>query len=305
MDWGIAINLREAVSEIVKKAQIADQGDIDNIWITDYPATRFSPALAAIIAQNTEKSRIGVGLLSPLKYSAAHIVQMMNTLILTYGDRFDLLVGPGDRTRLQEIGVGYGNISTLVKRMEESVKDIREGLAENKECRIFVGAQGARMIQVSTNSDGILLNYSDPEMIRWAFSLLKNRETEFEMGIFPPSLIGSSKACSEHTGIKASAAVVALGLNPSIMKMFRLEEALQPARTKMREQGLTNDVIEMIDFNTLSRFSLCGSIESTMEYLMKYKDLGVKHIVFGPPQGATVEGVRQLVKARRKSYNSI
>jgi len=303
MDWGIAINLREPVSEIVEKAVAADQGGIDAIWVTDFPATRLSPVLASVVAENTENCRIGVGLLSPLIYSSSHILQMMTTLIETYGERFDLLLGPGDRVKLGEIGISYGEVSTLVTRMRDAAVSIREGLSEYKECRVIMGAQGPRMTMASIRSDGVLLNYSDPEMIQWAISLLKERPTGFKIGVFPPSLIGSSKSCSEHIGIKTSAAVVALGLSHSIMRRFGLIDDLQPALEKMKKQGLTKEVVEMIDKNILSRFSLCGSVESTIEKIIGYQRMGVDMVVYGPPQGSTRRGVDDLVKA--KMYRKI
>ena len=125
------------------------------------------------------------------------------------------------------------------------------------------------------------------------------------MGIFPPSLVGSSKSCNEHMGIKTSAAVVALGLNPSIMRRFELNEELQPIRKKMREQGLTDDIVDMIDFKTLMRFCLCGNFEQVFDRLGIYQELGVEKIVFGPPQGASLSGVKRLINTRQRFYSSI
>jgi len=297
MEWGIALNLREPVSEIIEKSMIADKGKIETIWITDFPATRLSPVLASAVAERTEKSRIGIGLLSPLIYSSSHIIQMMTTLIETYGERFDLLIGPGDRTRLKEIGVSYGDVSTIVTRIRDSVTSIRESLLEYNDCKVFVGAQGSKMIEASTCSDGVLLNYSDSEMIEWAITTLGKRPQGFKIGIFSPSLIGSSKKCDEYFGIKASAAIVALGLNPSILRRFGLKDKLQPAIDKMKENGLTQDLVEMIDQEILDRFSLCGDIEANIDQLENYKQMGVDMVVYGPPQGASLIGVKQLVNA--------
>lgn len=300
MEWGIAINLREPVSEIIDKSVIAEKGGIHTIWITDYPATRFSPALAAVIAETTKHCRIGVGLLSPFIYSASHIMQMMSTLIDTYGQRFDLLLGPGDRSKLGEIGVSYGEVTTLVNRMTESVTNIREGLSEYKDCRILIGAQGPRMIEASTCSDGVLLNYSDPDMIRWAISKIENRSEGFMIGIFPPALIGSSKSCEDNISIKTSAAVVALGANRSILRKYGLEEELQPRIEEMRENGLTTEIVERIDQDILDRFCLCGSIETSNRRLKEYQEIGVQAVVFGPPQGASLKSVEQLVEAKKE-----
>lgn len=300
MEWGIAINLRESVSEIIEKAVVADMGGIHTVWLTDFPATRFSPALASIVAENTKHCRIGVGLLSPLIYSPSHIVQMMSTLIDTYEMDIDLLLGPGDRMKLGEIGVSYGPISTLVERMTESVIKIREGLSEYKNCRIFMGAQGPKMIEASTCADGVLLNYSDPEMIQWAITRLQNKPENFYIGVFPPSLIGISNPCEEQMSIKTSAAIVALGLSSSIVKKFGLRDRLQPAIDKMKIEGLTDEIVAMMDQEILGRFSLCGSIDLNSKRLEKYEQMEVDMIVFGPPQGASLKGVQRLVEAKSR-----
>ena len=300
MEWGIAINLRESVSEIIEKAVVADLGGIHTIWLTDFPATRFSPALASVVAENTKHSRTGIGLLSPFIYSPSHIVQMMTTLIETYGEGFDLLLGPGDRTKLREIGVSYGQTSTLVNRMTAAVTAIRTGLSEYPDCRIFMGAQGPKMIEASICADGVLLNYSDPEMIQWAMNRLDNRPDNFYIGVFPPSLVGTSKPCEKQMSVKASAAIVALGLSPSILKQFGLREKLKPAIDKMRTHGFTNSIVEMIDQRILDRFSLCGSIESNSKKLEQLKEMGVDIVVYGPPQGASLKSVEQLVEAKTR-----
>jgi len=299
MEWGVALNLREPVSEIIEKAVVADQGGIDTVWITDYPATRLSPILASEVARNTEHCRIGVGLLSPFIYSSAHILQMMTTLIEMHGNRFDLLLGPGDRTKLSNIGGDYGDISTLVKRMRRAASMIRDGLAEHNDLRIFMGAQGPRMIEASTSSDGVLFNYSDSGMIQWAVSHLGKTSKDFKIGIFPPALIGSSKPCNEHRGIKASAAVVVLGLSPSVRRRFGLNTDIQKAIEKMRGQGSIDDVVQMIDQKILDRFSICGNVETNLERLAIFQEIGVDIVVYGPPQGATLKGVEQLVHAKR------
>ena len=89
MKWGIALNVRDTISKTVDKAVIVDKGGLDQIWVTDFPALRYAPAVAAAVAERTSECRIGVGLISPLLYSSSHIVQFMTTLIKSHGERFD------------------------------------------------------------------------------------------------------------------------------------------------------------------------------------------------------------------------
>jgi alkanesulfonate monooxygenase SsuD/methylene tetrahydromethanopterin reductase-like flavin-dependent oxidoreductase (luciferase family) len=53
MRWGVALNVRDRVSESLRKAKAADQGGIDQVWITDFPAMRYAPAVAAAVAEGT------------------------------------------------------------------------------------------------------------------------------------------------------------------------------------------------------------------------------------------------------------
>ena len=300
MEWGIAINLREPVSEIVEKAIIADTGGLDSVWITDYPATKLSPVLASVVAQRTVECRIGVGLLSPLIYPPTQIVRFMSSLIEAHGNRFDLLLGPGDKTRLANIGVQHGKGNTLVQKMAESLSTVREGLADFKDCRVFFGAQGAKMIEMSRDSDGVFLNYSDPEMVQGANAALGRIPVGFKIGVFPPTLVGNSVSCNERLGVRGAAAVVALGLSPAMMKRFNLYEALLPALSLFRERGKVDEsVIQLLDQSIIDRFCVCENLEGVCNRVLQFETLGVTIIVFGPPQGSNREGVNQLVQAKR------
>ena len=68
----------------------------------------------------------------------------------------------------------------------------------------------------------------------------------------------------------------------------------------MKELGLTDDVVEMLGQNILSRFSLCGDNQSNVNQLRNYQNIGVDMVVYGPPQGASLKGVKQLVSAKRE-----
>jgi len=297
--WGIAINLREPVSEIVEKAVVADSGGIDSIWITDYPAVRISPILASAIAQKTERCRIGVGLLSPLIYPPSQIVQYMSTLIKHYGNRFDLLIGPGDKNRLTDIGIGFGKGSAITDRLAESLKSIREGLIDYEDCRVLLAAQGAKMIDISRDSDGVLLNYSDPEMIRWAMETLGNTSDTFEIGAFPPTFIGERVQCEEQPSIRTAAGIVALGVSSSTRKRFGLNQMLHPALSLLKERGnIDESVINLIDQTIIDRFCVCETPDGVSSRVLQYRRLGVDLVVFGPPLGATLDGVKQLIQAK-------
>jgi alkanesulfonate monooxygenase SsuD/methylene tetrahydromethanopterin reductase-like flavin-dependent oxidoreductase (luciferase family) len=300
LKWSIAINLRETVPEIVEKAILADTGGMDSVWITDYPAVRLSPILASMVARMTERIRIGIGLLSPFIYPSRQITQIMSTLIDHHGDRFDLLIGPGDKSRLEDIGVRLGKGASIVNKIAEALASIREDLKDFGGCSVFLAAQGQRMIETSRSADGVILNYSDPEMIKWAITALGSVSKTFEIGIFPPTLIIESNDQKKQFGVRASAGVVALGMNSYLRSRFHLREQLQPASTILKERGKIDEyVINQIDQDVSDRFCICEDLDGLCKRMRVFAESGVNLVVFGPPQGATLGGVKQLIQARK------
>ena len=300
MKWGIALNVRDTFSKTIDKSLIADKGGIDQVWVTDFPALRYAPIVAAAIAEKTSHCRIGVGLVSPLLYSSSHIVQFMTTLIESHGERFDLLLGPGDRYALESIGIASSPKVSL-ETTKEALRKIRSGLSElSQNCRVLLGAQGPKMIKASLGADGVLLNYTDLEMAKWAVDQLGDRIPEnFQVGLFPPAFIGPCERIRDNPAISHSAAMVAIGLGKSVADQFGLSSSLNEARTLLKKRGEINkEVVAAIGDDILKRFAFCGTQEQLKEYTNELEKIGYLNVVFGPPVGMSKKGVENLLSAK-------
>jgi hypothetical protein len=301
MKWGVALNVRDRVSETLRKAEAADRGAIDQIWVTDFPSVRYAPAIAAAIAERTQKCRIGVGLISPLLYSSTQISQFMSTLIDTYGDRFDLLIGPGDRSALARVGISYST-KQMVEYTASALDKIKSNLSKaGYECSVFLGAQGPVMIKRSLRADGVLLNFSDIEMLQWALNQMEEVPTDFGLGVFPPTYIGDCKDIMDNQGIVLSAAMVATGLNRKVSETFGFRDKINTARNLLKKKGrIDMDIANSIGRDVLKRFALCMVSDQLQEYLKTIERMGISSIVFGPPQGIREKGVDLLVEAKQQ-----
>jgi len=302
MKWGIALNVRDTIAKTVDKSIIADRGGIDQIWVTDFPALRYAPAVAAAVAEKTSDSRIGVGLVSPLLYSSSHIVQFMTTLVKSHGERFDLLLGPGDRHALECVGIVVSS-RTILDRMRQALTEIKTGLTEAElDTRVLVGAQGPSMIEVSLGADGVLLNYTDLEMAKWAVNQLGETIAGFQVGLFPPAYIDSCEEFSDNLSISHSAAMVALGLGKTVAKEFGISKSLQEARSLFKKRGkIDAEVVSALGDDVLKRFGFYGTLDQLREYVRQLKTIGYTNVVFGPPIGLTRKGVENLVSAKTAS----
>ncbi len=302
MRWGVALNVRNTLSDTLQKAETADQGGIDQIWVTDFPAARYAPAVAAAIAERTNQCRIGVGLVSPLLYSTTQIVQFMSTLIDNYGNRFDLLLGPGDRHALANIGVSFSPV-LVVEKIKNTLTEIKHRLASaGYRSSVLFGAQGPSMLKISLHADGVLLNYSDIEMVSWALGqITKRTPKDFQLGIFPPTFVGDCEDIEKIQGVAISAAMVAIGLSSVVSESFGLRNQIKAARDLLKKRGrVDSDIINTLGKEVLQRFAFCGSIEQLIDYVMALEELNISSVVFGPPQGTRKNGVDILVEAKSR-----
>nr|KXH71702.1 MAG: hypothetical protein AM325_02370 [Candidatus Thorarchaeota archaeon SMTZ1-45] len=300
MRWGVALNVREKLSDTVRKAEIADQGGIDQVWVTDFPAIRYAPAVAAAVAERTTECRIGVGLVSPLLYSVTQIVQFMSTLADTYGERFDLLLGPGDRHALASIGIKH-SAKLMVGKTKTALEKVRHELSEaGHNSSVFLGAQGPVMIKASLKADGVLLNYADLEMVDWALSQIRNKVPKnFHLGIFPPTFVGDCKDFERNQRVSFSAAMVAIGINSIISESFGFRDKIEKARSLMKErQQIDSEVVKSLGREILQRFVFCGTGEQLKDYLKELEGIGISSVVFGPPQGTRRNGIEILVNVK-------
>jgi len=303
MRWGVALNVRDVMSETLRKSEIADEGGINQIWVTDFPALRYAPVVAAAIAERTKSCRIGVGLVSPLLYSSSHIVQFMSTLIDSYGPRFDILLGPGDKFALESVGVSYSP-KMMVEKTTHALDEIKQKVTEaGHNCSVLLGAQGPLMIKASLKADGILLNYSDLEMAEWALNQIKNDvPAGFQLGLFPPTYIGDCQDIVTNQSISHSAAMVAIGLSRVVSKSFGLLDRIQTARVLMKKHGQINsEVVNTLGKEALQRFAFCGNSEELSNYMKALEKMGFETVVFGPPQGVRKKGVDILVSAKSRT----
>lgn len=303
MEFGLAVNIREPIEEIREIVQTCINSDITQVWITDYPATRYSPIVATALAKDIQNMRFGIGLLSPLLHPFNQIKRTLKSLISRYGERFDVLIGPGDRTALARVGVDYGDVDTFVSRLVEGAVEIKTYiLEEGFESSVFLAAQGPKMISESKKTDGVLLNYTSAEQTQWAQEQLGDVTSEFVVSVFPPTYISRSDMCDTPFEIKRAAAMVILGLSRSAMEGLSIDESVSEAKALHGEKGyIDKEVIDAINSETLKQFSICKPEENLARYVQKMKAIGTDMIVFGPPAGKDKGTVEKLVSAVRKT----
>lgn len=296
MELGLAVNIRESIDEIQAIVRLCKGSAIKQVWVTDYPATRYAPVVAASLAKEIQDIRFGIGLLSPLLHPVEQIKRAIKSLVSQYGERFDVLVGPGDRFALSRVGVDYGDIDTLVSRLVDDAVELRKYVSEQGlGARVFMAAQGPDMITESRKTDGVILNYTSVEHTKWAMSKLENLDPEFVVGVFAPTYVRENDDCVLPFDIKRAAAMVIMGLSQSAMKELSVNGSIRDAKQMHREKGyIDHEVIDSISDKAVQKFSVCTTEEGLSRYIQEMDGIGTDMIVFGPPAGKEKEIVGNI-----------
>lgn len=299
MKYGLGVNANETVREIVEKSVEAERLGLDHVWVADVPSQRYGLVVASAIAANTKKLRIGLGLLSPFLHTPDQIANGFFTLVEAYGDRFELCIGPGDKDQLQRVGISIFPPRGISNYLLEARKRIVKKLRENKvRYKIWLGAQGPRILKIAKFFDGVLLNYASPNLIKWAISKIGQMEAkDFQYGVYAPSYIYTDFDEEVYNLLRVACAVVVLGASEIVLRESGLYEKLVVTKEKMKAGFIPESILNDIPAKTLDKFSIHMPSSELHGYLLELAKLGIRHIVFGYPQNFSKKTVRDLGEA--------
>jgi hypothetical protein len=299
LNYGLGFNINETIREVVKKSVQAEQLGLDYVWVSDTPAQRYAFTVASAIAAHTKTLRIGLGLLSCFLYTPEQVADGFSTLTEAYGDRFEFLIGPGDRYQLQRVGVSLFHPKGTVDYILDSKNKIEKRLRENKvRGKVWLGAQGPKMLGIARFFDGVLLNYASPEPLKWALSKVgKVSQREFQLGVYAPSYVYSDYNKEVYNLLRTAATVVAVGASPKVLKRFRMREKIVAVKEKMKAGFSVEFILNEVPSEIVDVFSIYKSTRELKSYLAELSQLGIKHIVFSYPQNFSEKTIRDLAKA--------
>lgn len=301
LKYGLGVNANETTQEMVEKSVEAERLGLDYVWVSDVPAQRYAFAAAAAISEKTKKLRVGVGLLSPFLHTPDQIANGLLTLTEAYGDRFELCIGPGDRDQLERVGVSLFDPRGIVNYLSDARKRIAKKLLENKvKAKIWLGAQGPKMLGIAGFFDGVLLNYASGDLIKWALSKVGVvRNEAFQLGVYAPSYIYKEINKEVYNLLRVASTVVAMGAPKIILEKLGLHQKIIEAREKLKAGSIIESIISDIPAETVEMFSIFKSFNKLSAFLSEISKMGIEHVVFGYPQNFSKKTVRELAEALR------
>jgi len=299
LKFGLAVNANETVSDIVGKCVEAERLVIDCVWVPDAPVQLYASAVASAVAASTKKIQIGLGLLSVFLHTPAQIANSVSTLFEGYGERFELCIGPGDRNLLKSVGIHLYHPDGVISYLLTAKNQIEKILRKNRvRCRIWLGAQGPKTLEISKFFDGVLLNYAHPNTIEWAVDKVGHvKRKDFQFGIFSSSYVYQDFDPKIFNLVRVSSAIVALGASEAVLESLGLRDKIAEAKRRLDSGTTLAKVMDQIPDETVELFSICKPLTELGKYLSVLSKSKIEHVVFGYPQNYSEETVKTLAHA--------
>ena len=175
----------------------------------------------------------------------------------------------GDVRSLKKLGIKRPKLSFL-KRCIKQLKSF--GI------KTLSGASGKRSITIlSECSDGILLNYSHPEYIKWALKHV--RKKDILKACYAPSLILPDE--KNYMDLILSAAYILTGYPKSFLEDFDLIEIKSVIEKALNKKDLTE--IKRYEKFLIENFTISGDVNEILDKLKLYKKIGIDLVIFATP----------------------
>ena len=280
MLYGINLNGDFDFKELYKLCKISDC--YDYIFVGENINFKHSFTVLPFIAENTEKAKIATGIISPIINRCMQIKQAFRTLLEFYGDRFLITLAMGDRNGLAYLGIKPKNVIGTIKRCFYEIKNYKF----TKNIEIFIGASAPKMIRESAKfADGVLLNYANPEYLRWALKFLDNRK--IKVGCYAPALVSRNE---DHVRkLVYASAIVIRGANNIFLEEFGIKKISDEIKKDFSRAYKYRDFL-------LENFAIGSSIDEIIDKIKEYRKIGIDICVFASPIYYNYSGLKELTE---------
>lgn len=305
---------------------IIEELGFSGIWLSEHPHNRSSFITASNLLKKTNRVWTGLGVINPYTINPFVIAQLTASLTEIAPNRIKIAVGAGDKTTLESIGVE--RVKPLEK-IREAVTIIRQLLTKKKitidsihgrldfnprsYAPVYIGAQGPKMLQLGGEiGDGVLVNYSNPEDLKWAYNEVRKGIEKADRSIEKIDItayltisldIDSEKAVKT---VIPYAAYILCGLPEKIMERMDVKEEKLVKVKELVQRADWLKLYDVIDVDTVKKLVIVGQPTILEEKLREIIEIGYSQIVLGAPIGPRIlQTLREIKKVIEGLANHI
>jgi len=311
--FGIEFVPRDVYWRTVYYTIEAEKAGFNYVWITDHYNNRNVYVTLTLIANYTDRIKLGPGVTNPYVCSPVFTATAVASLAEIAPDRVVCGIGAGDKVTLTMIGLTWRKPLAHVRECVQAVRTLTAGGVLNldgkafkvkgarlnykspSEIPVYIGAQGPAMLRLAGEiGDGVLVNASHPKDLELAVSRIKEgvsragRSLEaLDIGAYTSFSIAED----ESKAVKAVIPVVAfiVGSSPDVVlerhgidleKANVIKDALTKAKFGKAFKNVTDDMVEA--------FSIAGTPKQCIDKIEEVLKTGVTQLIVGSPIGPNV-----------------
>jgi len=325
--YGVALSNEVPLADSVALAKRAEELGFDEVWIPESRHGRSATTAAAVLARETERIGLGVGVVNPFWRHPSLIAMEAATLDDASGGRLRLGLGAALWT-LRAMGEDDERTRRPLAAMIEAIRVVKAMLAGEdgvdgevfrvrssarldfepvrRRIPVYVGAVNRKMVEAAGAwADGVYLGaITSPGYARWARERMA--EGAVSAGRDPRDLdlcanILTSVSKDEKAARDACRRVITYyvyRVEPVVYETSGADpEAVAFVRTTVPEKGV-DAVAERLPGQLIDVFAAAGTPDTVMAKLAEFEGAGLKGLlawyVFGPDPD---EGLRLLAEA--------
>lgn len=292
----------------------AEKLGYDNIWITDHFNNRNVYVSLSVIANYTERIKLGPGVTNPYLVHPVMTAQSMASLNEVAPGRVVCGIGAGDRTTLDIVGI---EMKSPLRTVREAVEVIRRQLARAKDgydgrifrtspgarfnfrvqtaIPIYVGAQGLKMLQLAgAIGDGALINASHPDDVMNAVKQIRRgaeragrRMDELDVAAYTSFSIAEDEKSARKPVIPVVAYIVA-GSPPSILEKHDIQPEVADQIRSYLANRRWGEAFGAVNSEMIEAFAVSGTPEQCVDKIEALFKTGITQFVTGSPLGPNV-----------------
>jgi len=309
--FGVEFVPQDAYWQTTALGILAEKYGFDYVWITDHFNNRSVYVILTLLANYTDRIRLGPGVTNPYLVNPVATASALMSLDNLSGGRAVLGIGAGDKTTLSHLGIER---KSPLKAVRESVQIFRslfeKGKVKNFQGEIFtvekakvafektgplpiyIGAQGPKMLQLAGKlGDGVLVNASHPKDFQFAISRIQRgaeeagrQLKEIDVAAYASVSVDRKPEKATKAAIPVVAFIVA-GSPPVVLERHGIGEEEAKKVAEPLSRGDFPTAFSAVTEEMMEAFCIRGTPDECTEKIAALQKAGITQFVFGSPIG--------------------
>ena len=321
MKFSIRLNNDLPVAQYIELAQLAEQYEFDQFWVSHDLFLRSCIVILSAIATATKRIEIGSCILNPYTINPAEIAMLATTLDELSRGRFNLGLSSGAGDFLEWVGIEQKKPRTDLLEVVDVLRRLFAGeqvtidgqfvqwtdkaylrFQPLRQIPIYIGAMSPKMLQaIGSHADGGLPLLFPPEhyanvapLVAQGAETAQRQMADIDLAACIWCSFDNDREIAK-TPLKEKIAYYGHAMSPMILQQLGLtladfdeiEHVMQTERDVQKATSLVTD--EML------KIGVTGTPQDILPRLEALVQMGVNHLSFGPPLGVNIADAIRLI----------